>query len=167
MARAPFNVLVIPYRLGGDRHEYAIFHRADSPMWQFIAGGGDDDERPEDTARREALEEAGISHGVFWMRLDSTASVPRTAFPGAPWPDSVYVIPEYSFAVDVNDFEMRLSEEHDKMEWLDYDEARDKLTWDSNRTAMWELRERLVKLSNTAINLSGQSNGARQSPESR
>ena len=141
MGRAQFNILVIPYRLGDREHEYAVFHRSDSEMWQFIAGGGEDEERPEEAARRESFEEAGITDGVFWIRLDSTSSVPRTAFPGAPWPDSVYVIPEYSFAVDVGDFEIRLSKEHDKMEWFGYDAASEKLTWDSNRTAMWELRE--------------------------
>ena len=39
------------------------------------------------------------------------------------------------------------SHEHDQVEWLDYGEARGKLTWDSNRTALWELGERLAKLS--------------------
>jgi dATP pyrophosphohydrolase len=145
MARAPFNVLAIPYRLVGDDYQYAVFHRQSCPMWQFVAGGGEDGETPIEAAQRETLEEAGVDGGVSWIRLDSTASVPRTAFPGAPWPANVYVIPEYCFAVDVEDRELRLSCEHDKVEWLDYSVARDRLTWDSNRTAMWELRERLPK----------------------
>ena len=151
MARAPFNVLVIPYRSRDGDHEYAVFHRSDASMWQFIAGGGEDDEKPQEAARREACEEAGITDGVVWMQLHSTSSVPRTAFPDGDWPDSIYVIPEYSFAVNVQDHELCLSPEHDQVQWLDYTQARNTLTWDSNKTALWELRERLAKLSSTAM----------------
>jgi dATP pyrophosphohydrolase len=146
MARAPFNVLVIPYRHVEGVAEFAVFHRAGSDMWQFIAGGGEDDEDPSDTARRETREEAGIVvSDESWTRLDSVASVPRTAFPNAPWPESVDVIPQYSFAFDATDVELRLSVEHDGLEWLTFEEAVERLTWDSNRVALWELRERMLR----------------------
>ena len=43
MARAPFQVLVLPYRCNpaGDI-DYAIFSRSDDSCWQGIAGGGED-----------------------------------------------------------------------------------------------------------------------------
>ena len=146
MARSPFNVLVIPYRLVDGVREFAVFHRADSDMWQFIAGGGEDAEDPSRAAQREAEEEAGITvAGSLWTHLDSVASVPRTAFPNAPWADSVYVIPQHSFAVDVSAIELRLSVEHDGFEWLIYEDAVERLTWDSNRVALWELCERLQR----------------------
>jgi dATP pyrophosphohydrolase len=47
MPRAPFNVLVLPYRLRGDVFEFAVFHRSTVEMWQFVAGGGEDDESPD------------------------------------------------------------------------------------------------------------------------
>lgn len=145
MPRAPFNVLVIPYRRAGDSWQFAVLRRADPEMWQFVAGGGEDEEVPFDAASRELREELGInSHGV-WISLDSVASVPRSAFPGADWPDDVYVIPEYCFAVDVGDNEVRLSSEHYAYEWLGYDDARVLLTWDSNKVALWELCERLKR----------------------
>ena len=31
------------------------------------------------------------------------------------------------------------------MEWLTYEEAIKKLTWDSNKNALWELNERLKR----------------------
>jgi dihydroneopterin triphosphate diphosphatase len=145
MPRAPFNVLVIPYQQVGESWHFAVLHRADADMWQFVAGGGEDDESPVETARRELFEETGIDHGLGLIELDSIASVPRTAFPGAPWPDSVLVIPQYSFAADTSDGALRLSSEHDAIEWLGYDEARRRLTWDSNRVALWELQERLKR----------------------
>jgi len=143
MARAPFNVLVLPYREGAAAREFAVFHRADCEMWQFIAGGGEGAEEPPVTARREAFEEAGIDGDREWLALDARASIPRTAYPDAPWADSIFVIPEICFAVHVPDAEVRLSSEHDRVEWLGYEAAREQLTWDSNRVALWELQQRI------------------------
>ncbi|MHC4848774.1 MAG: NUDIX domain-containing protein, partial [Planctomycetota bacterium] len=143
MPREPFNVLVIPYRERAGAREFAVFHRSDCEMWQFIAGGGEDGEQPAATARREAFEEAGIDGELGWIALDTTTSIPRTAYPDAPWPPSVLVIPEICFAVHVPDVEIRLSPEHDRFEWLDSESARTRLTWDSNRVALWELQQRL------------------------
>jgi dihydroneopterin triphosphate diphosphatase len=151
MPRAPFNILVVPYRrLSVGAYHYAVFHRP-SDMWQFVAGGGESDETPFHAALREANEEAGIStdHRA-WMKLDSTASIPRTSFPAATWPETIYVVPEYCFAVEVQG-ELRLSSEHDRCEWLDYAAAHGRLTWDSNRVALWELHERLDAKSRRAI----------------
>ena len=113
-------------------------------MWQFIAGGAEDDETAEEAARREAAEEARIPEGARLLRLDSRASVPRTAFsPTKHWPKDLLVVPEYSFAVDATGQELVLSHEHDKVSWLSFEEAARVLTWDSNRVALWELNERL------------------------
>lgn len=146
----PFNVLVLPYRRQAAGIEYAVFYRPCPEMWQFIAGGGEDDENPEAAARREAAEEGGIKGNLPWMSLDSCASVPRTAFPFATWPDTVFVIPEYCFAVDVRHTEIQLSEEHSAFAWLSYNAARNCLTWDSNKVALWELQERLQRQSISA-----------------
>ena len=79
-----------------------------------------------------------------FFRLDSRASVPKTAFsPTDHWPQDLLVVPEYSFAVDVSGQEIDLSHEHDKVRWLSFKEATRLLTWESNRTALWELNERL------------------------
>ena len=157
MARAPFNTLVLPYRLRGGRYEFAVLHRSRPTMWQFIAGGGEDAETPLMAAQREAKEEGGIMETGRWIHLDSRASIPRDAFPRATWPDSVLVVPEYCFAVDVDVAVLRLSPEHDQYDWLEYEEARERLTWDSNRVALWELRERLARLSNPALQSTPQS----------
>jgi dATP pyrophosphohydrolase len=148
MARAPFQVLVIPYRRHLDgRIEYAVLQRSDSTTWQFIAGGGENSETPVEAAVREAHEEAFVSEGAKLMQLDSIASVPRSAFPDAThWPADLYVVPEHCFAVDVSGHEMAISAEHTSFEWFDYEHARQRLTWQSNRNALWELSERLRRL---------------------
>ncbi|MFQ6975829.1 MAG: hypothetical protein ACLRSD_01465 [Oscillibacter sp.] len=60
------------------------------------------------------------------------------------WDSSTYVIPEYTFGFECQD-DVRLSPEHTDCVWLTYDEANQKLKWDSNRTALYELNCRLKK----------------------
>ena len=145
MARAAFQVLVIPFHVDTNGEPlYLLFKRSDKNVWQWIAGGGEDDEGPEQTARREALEEAGIPLDANLMRLDSTASIPAIHFADRHlWGDDVYVIPEFSFGVEVQSKEVCLSGEHSACAWLDYETARARLEWESNRTALWELHTRL------------------------
>jgi dATP pyrophosphohydrolase len=146
MSRAPFQVLVIPFQVGADGEpRYLLFKRADNAVWQWVAGGGEDDEEPEQAARREAFEEAGIPQDARLVRLDSVASIPAVHFADRHlWGDGVYVIPEFGFGVEVRGREVCLSDEHGACEWLDYETARSRLEWDSNRTALWELHSRLL-----------------------
>ncbi|HDL04546.1 MAG TPA: hypothetical protein ENH25_10500 [candidate division Zixibacteria bacterium] len=56
MARAPFQVLVIPYYKDENGNiVYAVFKRRpdNGDFWQPIAGGGEDDETPLQAACRE------------------------------------------------------------------------------------------------------------------
>ena len=142
MARAPYQVLILPYRRSGVADwEYAVLRRRDLECWQFIAGGGEGDEAPVEAARREVLEEAGFAAPAL-LHLDSTASIPASHF-DADWGADVLVVPEHAFAVDCGLQELRLSREHSEIRWLGMEEARALLEWDSNKTALWELAERL------------------------
>jgi dATP pyrophosphohydrolase len=145
MPRATFQVLIIPYRIDADgQPRYLLFKRSGLDVWQWLAGGGEDEENPEQTARREAREEADIPEEAHLIRLDSIASIPATYFADHHlWGTDVYVIPEYSFGVEVKDEEVYLSGEHSEYAWLDYETARNRLDWDSNKTALWELHSRL------------------------
>jgi len=145
MARAPFQVLVYPYRRAGDgRFEYALFKRADAGFWQAIAGGGEDDETPLESARREAGEEAGLPAQSDFLPLDTVESVPVIEFrDSALWGDDVYVIPQYCFGVLAQDARIVLSQEHSEARWLPYEEAYRLIKYDGNRTALWELDRRL------------------------
>jgi dihydroneopterin triphosphate diphosphatase len=145
MSRAAFQVLVIPYRIDANgQPQYLLFKRSDLNVWQWIAGGGENNEIPEQTARREAREEAGIPEDAHLIRLDSMASIPAAYFLDHHlWGANVYVIPEYSFGVEDKGGEIHLSGEHSECEWLVYETARDRLKWDSNKAALWELDRRL------------------------
>ncbi len=147
MARAPFQVLILPYRRAGETYEFALFKRSDEGCWQGIAGGGKDGESPTQAAIRETLEETGISGNSILMRLDTMSSVPVTCFKESHlWGERIYVVPEYCFGAEVGDKEIRLSEEHSEFRWFGIHEAMAKVRYDSNRTALWELNQKLQGL---------------------
>ena len=144
MARAPFQVLVFPYRLlPADEIAYAVFRRSDDGHWQAIAGGGEVGETPLEAAKREAWEEAGVASTNAYLKLDSLATVPVIHF--GPFRDrtDMFVIPEFTFGVAVAAGELRLSREHTEYAWLPYAEATARLRYDSNKNALWELDRRL------------------------
>ena len=60
------------------------------------------------------------------------------------WGEDVYVIPEYSFCVDLGAGDLSLSHEHMETRWLRYEEANQLLTWDSNKAALWEVDQRIL-----------------------
>ena len=145
MARAPFQVLVIPYRINlHNQLEFALLKRADDGFWQGIAGGGEDNETHLEAARRETFEETGIEPTSNFLRLDTIDSVPVTAFKDSLlWGEDVFVIPQYCFGVNAFDLEIRISQEHSAFRWLPYDQTHRLLKFDGNKTALWELNLRL------------------------
>ena len=145
MARAPFQVLIYPYRKTTDgRIEYALLKRVDDGFWQAITGGGEDQETPLEAARRETQEESGIPPTSFFIQLDTIESVPVTEFRNSPiWGEDIYVIPQYYFGVSAPDIQIVISREHTEYKWIPFEEARQLLNFDGERTALWELNKRL------------------------
>lgn len=124
-----------------------MFSRSDYSCHQGIAGGGEDDGIPIAAARREAFEEAGISDASRFIPLQATCTIPVTFFQDSgTWDRTLYVVPEHSFGVDCTGQEIILSDEHSAVEWLCYAEAWARFTYDSNKTALWELNQRLCGL---------------------
>ncbi len=144
--RAKFQVLVIPFRLRDGRLEVCVLTRADMRVAQFVAGGGEDSESPLEAARREAFEELGIPPESRFYALDTVASIRADCFKNSRelWGDDCFVVPEYSFAAEFVG-EPSLSREHTAYEWLTPAAARVRLEYDSNKTALYELSERLER----------------------
>lgn len=141
--RAPFQILVLPYRKSGNEYEYAIFKRFNAGYWQGIAGGGEDIETPMEAAKRELFEETGIKSNNL-QKLQFFAHVPKTEFAAhKEWSGDIYVIPEYYYAVEVINENIVLSHEHTEFRWADYNTVYDLLHWQSNKIGLWELNERL------------------------
>jgi dATP pyrophosphohydrolase len=145
MARSPFQILVFPYyQFGGDEYEYALLKRSDAGWWQAVAGGGEDDETPLEAAKREANEEIGIAKDSFFLCLDTIVWVRVTEFSDSYlWGENVYVIPQYCFGVLARDKRIVISDEHSEFRWLKYKDADAIMTYEGNRTAFWELNQRL------------------------
>lgn len=139
--RAPYQILAIPYKFIEDEPMFCVFKRANNNQWQFIAGGGEDLETPYEAAIREIFEESGLIVKDL-ITLKSKCYVPTTIFKDIKifnWPDKTYVIPEHAFGfLCIND--IILSDEHISYKWLKYEDAFSILKWDSNRTAMYELK---------------------------
>lgn len=143
--RKPRQVLVFLYRKSkSNEYEYCIFYRKKMEIWQAISGGVEDNEMLVETVKREVLEETGLDvNDVF--ELSSVSTIPVVNVTGEfTWGKDVYVVTEYSFGVFIENSDIKLSNEHKQYGWFTYDDAYKKLEYDSNKTALWELNQRLL-----------------------
>lgn len=145
MARAPFQILVFPFIVSGDDILYGLFrrHAGSGGYWQGIAGGGEDEESPQEAALREAWEEGGISGDATLYPLQSQVMLPVADVCGFLWGPELILIPEYAYGIEVVRTELLLSREHSEAVWRGIDQAMAMVKWDSNRTALWELHYRI------------------------
>lgn len=143
------NVLVLLYkrdRSSGDVY-YCIMKRADiKDCWQFVAGGVEIGETIMEAAKRELLEETGVSEYLNFIQLDSVCSVPGYCFKKdfrINWPKTVFVVQCNAFGVEIPCEKIKLSEEHLEFRWLPYNIAYDFLRYDYDKTTLWELDQRI------------------------
>lgn len=140
MARKAYQILVIPIIYKNNSLKYCVLKRR-SQIWQFVSGGGEEkDKCIEDTVIRELYEECNINEFSYLLRLKTQCSISVEYFEQYrnEWGDDTLVIPEYSFAVFLEDDNIILSQEHDDYKWVEYDEAKQLLEYDSNKVALWE-----------------------------
>ena len=143
----PHQILVFPYKKDANgNYLYGVFCRVGKKeRWQGIAGGVEEKETWIKAAQREAFEEAGISFNAPIIALKSTCTIPVVQVTKKfLWQENVYLIEEHCFGIDATRETIKLSDEHTKMEWLPYEEACNRLTWDSNKNALWELNWKLL-----------------------
>ena len=143
--RKPKQVLVFLYRKNKNgNYEYCIFYRNRLNFWQGLSGGVEDDETLIETVKREVFEETGIIVNNIYQ-LSTVSSIPVVdVMSDFFWGNDVYVVPEYSFGVSLEKYDIHLSNEHKEYKWCLFDEAYEKLKFDSNKTALWELNQRLL-----------------------
>jgi dATP pyrophosphohydrolase len=147
MARKPENVHVYLYRKNAnDEFEYAIFQRADNlEWWQGISGGVEEGETVEQAALRESFEEAGTPLDAPIYRLDTVSYLPSTIFSAhVLWGKDIVVCPMFFYAIPF-DGDIILSHEHTEVRWLNYTEAEKLVYFHDQKTALWELKERLIR----------------------
>lgn len=143
--KAPFNVFVIPYFVNKDNTvDYTIFKRSDEGYWQFIAGGGEDNESAMQAAKRESFEEAGISSESEYLDLNFKEMLRVEDVRGYLWGPDVTKIPNHGFAVQVKTKQIILSHEHTEYKWVNCDEALNMLKWDGNKKALKLFNDDLI-----------------------
>ena len=147
MGRRAINVHIYFFRKTvNGQYEYAVMQRTDDTnIIQGASGGVRDDETPKQAAIRVASYEAGAPTDIPLYELTSMSYVPVDIF-GAhavEWGKDIVVVPNYFFAMSVD--EIKLSEQHSDIKWHAFDEAYSIFTFESQRTGLWELNERLLR----------------------
>lgn len=144
--RLPKQVLIIPYRIINGKVEYCIFRREDMKVWQWISGGVEDfDKDIIAAAKREMFEETGIDD-IEVVELEGFTKIPVVnVVKGFKWGDDIFYSDEYSYAVNISDKKIKISDEHNEYKWGSYDEIKDLLKYDSNKSALWELNEKIKR----------------------
>jgi len=128
--RKPFQVLIIPFIREKGKYYYAVFRRKDLNIWQFIAGGGEDNETPIETVKREAYEEVEINRKSHYVRLASICAIPVVNIRGLESGKEIIMIPEFSFAVKLFSKKLKISNAHSQYLWLNCENAIKKLRYD-------------------------------------
>lgn len=120
------------------------FYRKKDKFWQGLSGGVEDNEELADTVKREVYEETGIKVNNV-IKLDTISSIPGiNVNKNFNYKNNIYVVYEYAFGININDEDIKLSDEHEEYRWVNYEEAIKLLKYDSNKTALFELNERLI-----------------------
>lgn len=139
-----FNVLVIPF-LKRDNVRFCIFKRADTKIWQFITGNGDLGDDFEESAMLELVKKARIlPNEEELISLDTIGSAKIDHFPKY-LKTNKYIIPIHCFAYPTDSINITLSKEHTEYRWVEYDEAMRLLNLDLEKTALWELSQRVKR----------------------
>ena len=104
-------------------------------FWQPVTGGMEGDEKPVEGARREVLEETGLSNLGKPLRtqLACLFKQPERRFK------------EYVFGFEAHgEPEIKLGFEHERHEWVDFDTALSRLSFRSNRAALGAVHALIV-----------------------
>lgn len=139
------QVLVVPFVRSGSEIEFAILLREDLKCWHWVGGAVDPGETDDQAALREAMEELGLTVAAPLFRLDTIASISVGQYPAyASAHPEVYVVHERSYAIELSDKIIALSQEHLDYRWVTASEAHGLVAWDSSRTALDEVVRRIA-----------------------
>ncbi len=137
--RRPESVLIVIYTAGG---EFLLLERRRPPgFWQSVTGSLEWGERADDAARREVIEETGITEG-FLRNLQWTQVYEILPAFGKKYAPGVTRNLEHAFALKLlRRVPVTLSErEHVQYRWVSAREALAMASSNTNRTIIEQLR---------------------------
>jgi 8-oxo-dGTP pyrophosphatase MutT (NUDIX family) len=126
-------VEVCVFRFVGSRPEYLLLKRSANDrihpgIWQIVTGTILEGEKAADSALRELAEETGLKPKRLWVAPYVISFYDHRN-------DAVNINPLFAAQADQAD-EVKLSLEHQKHEWLPYDQARRRLVWPDQRQGL-------------------------------
>jgi len=137
--RRPESVLIVIYTAGG---EFLLLERRrPAGFWQSVTGSLEWGEMADDAARREVIEETGISEGLL-RNLQWTQTYEILASFGKTYAPGITRNLEHAFALKLlRRVPVRLSvTEHVQFQWLRASEALATVSSESNRVIIEQLR---------------------------
>ncbi len=109
--------------------EYLLLHYG-AEHWDFPKGNVEENEREKDTALRELEEETGINNAKFVGDFKEVINYYYRRGGATIYKEVVY------FLVCVEDAKVELSYEHSGYEWLNYEKAIKKLTFENSKNVL-------------------------------
>ncbi len=125
--------------------ELLLMRRAKEPMlgtWQPVLGHAVEGETAVEAARRELMEETGLSDATGLVRFECLERVRPYYIPET---DSIVLSPRF-LATAPGGWEPELCAEHDERKWVASFEALDELHWPSQKEAWGEVLMRGMSL---------------------
>jgi dATP pyrophosphohydrolase len=135
----PDAVAVVVLRLGGADAEVLVLRRASGAFagaWTFVMGGVEDGERATDAARRELIEETGLSATVLFTAGELDAFYD-------PVRDRIVHVPFFVAHADSADVVLETGV-HDEHRWVTFAQAAELLEFTSQRRVLDELHRNFV-----------------------
>jgi dATP pyrophosphohydrolase len=136
----PDAVAVLVLRGAGAGTRVLLLRRsrgAFAGAWTFVMGGVEDGERATDAARRELLEETGLTASAFYTAGELDAFYD-------PVRDRIVHVPFFVARVNGEAGIVLEDDVHDEHRWLPFAEAEELLTFSSQRRVLDEVRRAFV-----------------------
>lgn len=134
-----YSAGIITYIIEKEGPKYLLLHYT-SGHWDFPKGTMEPHETKKETATRELYEETGLTADID-TQFESTSHYFYKHAQGGIIPKTVYY-----FVGKTDNKNVILSHEHTDYQWLSYEQALKKITYDASRTILEEAHQYIIAI---------------------